>query len=91
LSNADLPVSAVIGFACNEGMVRIWEAAADQPEPGTHVSSKKGMMGIFFPLGHYYETAQIILFFNNNHHIGYFMPSNYFQFNFQPKEQNRLC
>jgi hypothetical protein len=50
LSNADLPVSAVVGFACNEGMVRIWEAAADQPEPGTHVSGKKGMMGIFFSL-----------------------------------------
>jgi hypothetical protein len=27
--NADFPVSAVIGFACNEGTVRIWETAAD--------------------------------------------------------------
>jgi hypothetical protein len=55
------------------------------------------MMGISFfrpghyDEGHYYETAQIILIFNHHHRIGYFMPANYFQFNFQPKEQNRLC
>jgi hypothetical protein len=29
LSNADFPVFAVIGYACNEGTVRLWEAAAD--------------------------------------------------------------
>ena len=50
-------------------------------------------MGIsFFRPGHhdegrYHETSQIGLILNNNQRIGYFMQSNYFKFNFQPKEQ----